>query len=223
MNIVGSKAGAKAMLLRQLSSFFFLSDAEEAAVSGEFDNALARCERSFSKTRNKYYSEAGATRFDPLQGCQWSRFLYELARCVFVGREMASVCDKLYALNKVMNSVDLYYQVALPDIFTFDHPLGSVLGRASFSDYFTFSQGCTVGNNRGVYPRFGRSVFMLSNSKVVGDCEIGDNVIIGANAYVKDTDVPGGSLVFGQSPNLVIKENRLDYVRDYAEQVFSYE
>ena len=31
MNIVGSKAGAKAMLLRQLSSFFFLSDAEEAA------------------------------------------------------------------------------------------------------------------------------------------------------------------------------------------------
>lgn len=79
MNIVGSKAGAKAMLLRQLSSFFFLSDAEEAAVSGEFDNALARCERSFSKTRNKYYSEAGATRFDPLQGCQWSRFLYELA------------------------------------------------------------------------------------------------------------------------------------------------
>lgn len=48
-------------------------------------------------------------------------------------------------------------------------------------------------------------------------------MIIGANAYVKDADVPGGSLVFGQSPNLVIKENRLDYVRDYAEQVFSYE
>ena len=48
MNIVGSKAGAKAMLLRQLSSFFFLSDAEEAAVSGEFDNALARCARSVS-------------------------------------------------------------------------------------------------------------------------------------------------------------------------------
>ena len=76
MIVVGSKAGAKATLLRQLGSLFFLDDAEEAAVSDEFDNALARCERSFSKTRNKYYSEAGATRFDPLPGCQWSRFLY---------------------------------------------------------------------------------------------------------------------------------------------------
>ncbi len=122
-----------------------------------------------------------------------------------------------------MNSVDLYYQVALPDIFTFDHPLGSVMGRASYSDYFTFSQGCTVGNNRGVYPRFGRSVFMLSNSKVVGDCEIGDNVIIGANAYVKDTDIPAVPSFSGKARISVIKENRLDYVRNYAEQVFSYE
>ena len=97
--------------------------------------------------------------------------------------------DKLYALNKAMASVDLFYQVELPDIFTFDHPLGSVMGRASYSDYFTFSQGCTVGNNRGIYPRFGQSVFMLSDSKVIGDCEIGSNVIIGANAYVKDVDI----------------------------------
>ena len=135
----------------------------------------------------------------------------------------ASVSDKLYALNKAMASVDLFYQVELPDIFTFDHPLGSVMGRASYSDYFTFSQGCTVGNNRGIYPRFGQSVFMLSDSKVIGDCEIGSNVIIGANAYVKDVDIPSNSLVFGQSPNLVIKENRADAVRSYVEEVFRYE
>ena len=131
--------------------------------------------------------------------------------------------DKLYALNKAMASVDLFYQVELPDIFTFDHPLGSVMGRASYSDYFTFSQGCTVGNNRGIYPRFGQSVFMLSDSKVIGDCEIGSNVIIGAPAYVKDVDIPSNSLVFGQSPNLVIKENRADAVRSYVEEVFRYE
>ena len=134
-----------------------------------------------------------------------------------------SVCDKLYALNKAMSSVDLFYQVALPDIFTFDHPFGAVMGRASYSDYFTFSQGCTVGNNRGVYPRFGQSVFMLSDSKIIGDCEIGSNVIIGANTYIKDTNVPDNSLVFGQSPNLVIKKDRADAVRAHAEQVFRYE
>ena len=201
------------LLLRQLSSFFVLSEDDKKAVEQSVPCALDKCERSFSKTRNKYYSEAGVTKFDPLHGRQWSRFLYELA----------SVSDKLYALNKAMASVDLFYQVELPDIFTFDHPLGSVMGRASYSDYFTFSQGCTVGNNRGIYPRFGQSVFMLSDSKVIGDCEIGSNVIIGANAYVKDVDIPSNSLVFGQSPNLVIKENRADAVRSYVEEVFRYE
>lgn len=68
VNIVGSEAGAKAMLLKQLNSLFFISKIEEAAIDGEFGRALARCQRSFSKTRNKYYSEASATKFDPLQG-----------------------------------------------------------------------------------------------------------------------------------------------------------
>lgn len=222
MKITGSKAEMKAMLLRQLSAFFLLNENEKTAINEELDNALARLDRSFAKTRNKYYSEAGVTKFDPLHGCQWARFLYELSRRIFMGGG-SSVCDKLYTLNRVMSSVDLFYQVALPDVFMFDHPLGSVMGRASYSDYFTFSQGCTVGNNRGVYPRFGHSVFMLSNSKVIGKCKIGDNVIIGANAYVKDTDIPANSLVFGQSPNLVIKENRTDAIRSYAERVFLYE
>ena len=223
MLMTQSMAEVKTMLLRQLGSFFFLSDKEEREIDLNIAHAMKRCERSFSKTKNKYYNEAGVTKFDPLHGCQWSRFLYELARCIFVGGGEASACDKLYALNKAMSSVDLFYQVALPDIFTFDHPFGAVMGRASYSDYFTFSQGCTVGNNRGVYPRFGQSVFMLSDSKIIGDCEIGSNVIIGANTYIKDTNVPDNSLVFGQSPNLVIKKDRADTVRAHAEQVFRYE
>lgn len=133
-----------------------------------------------------------------------------------------SVCDKIYALCKSMCGADLFYQVDLPDIFTFDHPLGSVMGRASYSNYFDFGQGCTVGNNHGIYPKFGESVFMLSNSKVIGNTKVGDNVIIGANAFVKDEVIPSGSLVFGASPNLVVKTGKGDYVREYAEEVFIY-
>ncbi len=116
----------------------------------------------------------------------------------------------------------MFYQAELPDIFTFDHPLGAVMGRASYTNYFSFGQGCTVGNNHGAYPVFGESVFMLSDSKVIGRSKIGDNVIIAANAFVKDEVVPSGSIVFGQSPDLTIKENKLDYVREYAESVFIY-
>lgn len=139
------------------------------------------------------------------------------------GGGVRSVCDKVYALNRALNSVDMYYEVQLPDVFTFDHPLGSVMGRADYGDYFTFSQGCTVGNNHGIYPRFGQRVFMLSDSKVIGDCEIGDNVIIAAGTYVKDADIPGDSLVFGASPNLIIKENRKAAVDTHAEGVFVYD
>lgn len=164
----------------------------------------------------------GIAKFDPLHGCQWAFFLYSISNCMFKSG-CGAVCDKVYALSKALCGADLFYEVDLPEIFTFDHPLGAVMGRASYGDYFTFGQGCTVGNNHGVYPTFGKSVFMLSDSKVIGGTVIGDNVIIGANSYVKDEKIPSGSLVFGSSPNLVVKTGRDDYVRAYAEKVFIYE
>lgn len=50
---------------------------------------------------------------------------------------------------------------------------------------------------------------MCAGTSIIGKCRIGDNVILGAGALIKDEDVPDNSLVFGQSPNLLIKKNRL--------------
>lgn len=212
------------LLIRQLSSLYFLNEAEAETLEGVLPKALERCEVCFSHVRNKYYSDiGGCTNLDPLHGCQHAFLLYTLARCIYLQKGSLPLCDKLYGLLRMMASVDLFYQVELPVIFTFDHPLGTVMGRARYSDYFSFSQGCTVGNNHGEYPSFGESVFMLSNSKVLGGCKIGSHVIISANTYIKDTDIPSGSIVFGQSPNLVIKTGRGDYVREYAEGIFRYE
>lgn len=211
------------LVVRQSSSLYQISDGEVAEIEAAIPGALAACEESFSRIRNKYYSDAsGEVRLDPLHGCQWAAFLYRLTRKLYVSGRGGGLCDKIYALLRVLSGADLFYQVELPDIMFFDHPLGAVMGRASYSDYFTFSQGCTVGNNHGVYPRFGESVFMLSDSKVIGNCRIGHDVIISAGAFVKDEDVPPGSLVFGQSPNLTIKTDKIDYVRNYAEGVFKY-
>lgn len=140
---------------------------------------------------------------------------------IFIGGE--EPCDKFYTLQKALSGADMYYQVELPEVFIFDHTVGSVVGRANYLNYFDFGQGCTVGNNKGVYPTFGESVFMMGDLKVLGDCRIGDYVIIGANAYVKDQDVPSSSLVFGRSPNLAIKENNFDYASKYTKTVFKYE
>lgn len=121
------------------------------------------------------------------------------------GGEVENFAEKIYYLNKILHSIDLFYEVELPSIFFFDHPLGSVMGRAKYSDYFSFLQGCTVGNNKGKYPIIGRNVSMLSNSKILGDCHIGNNVILSANSYVIDTDIPDNSIVFGQGRNITIK------------------
>lgn len=213
----------RAVLNRQLESLFPLSGEETAAIDAAWNATFGRLEVCFSRIRNKYYRRDGETFFDPLHGCQWTHFLYTLSNEIYRRGGVRSVCDKVYALNRALSSADLYYEVELPNIFTFDHPLGAVMGRAKYSDYFTFSQGCTVGNNHGIYPRFGRRVFMMSDSKVIGDCKVGDNVVIAANAYVRDQDIPGNSLVFGASPNLIIKERHKVSVDAYAEGVFVYE
>ena len=87
-----------------------------------------------------------------------------------------------------------------------DHPVGSVIGRAHYSNGFTFGQNCTVGNNKGIYPVIGENITLCANSAIIGNCHIGDNVTVGAYACVKDQDVPANSIVFGQSPNLIIKK-----------------
>lgn len=129
-----------------------------------------------------------------------------MSREIWHNTENRTLSDKIYYLNKALNGCDLYYEVNLPDFFTLDHPVGSVMGRAEYGDGFSFSQCCTVGNNRGIYPRIGKNVKMCAYSSIIGDCKVGDNVIIGANSGIKDCDVPENTVVFGQYPNNTFKE-----------------
>lgn len=88
--------------------------------------------------------------------------------------------------------------------------MGSVLGRANYDDNCYFYQGCTVGGNlRGgeeLYPTIGKNVAIYSNSKIIGNCIIGDNVILSANKYIKDVNISLDSIVFVQDKNIIIKE-----------------
>lgn len=111
-----------------------------------------------------------------------------------------------------MHCCDIYHAVELPEIFFFEHPVGSVFGRAKYGNYFFAMQNCTVGGNTDRmtgainYPIIGENVKMYSGSKVVGKSILGDNVILAANTYIKDAVIPNGATVFGSSPNLVIKD-----------------
>ena len=114
-----------------------------------------------------------------------------------------------------MNNVELFYEVELPKYFFLDHPLGSVMGRAVYGEYFTFSQNCTIGNNKGVYPQIGNFVCMMSGSKIIGKSVIGDNCIISANTYIKDAIVPSNTIVFSDGQKLIFKENKFDNIKNW--------
>jgi serine O-acetyltransferase len=166
----------------------------------------------FAASTNKYYNHNGEVRFSPYHSGQWCIFLYFLANSIFRKERWEAartLCDKLYFLNKAMNGLDLYYEVEMPDIFFLDHPVGTVMGRAKYSNHFSFGQNCTVGNNKGIFPEIGERVNMMSGSKILGKSRIGNNVIIAANAYIKDQDVPSHTIVFGSSPDLTFKSNTL--------------
>jgi serine O-acetyltransferase len=195
------------LLKKQLGNFFPLSKSDHLVLEESMSIVLDRAEYCFSKTTNRYYSKNGSPYFNPFHSGQYSIFLYYFSNTVYkTNYERKNLlADKIYYLNKAMNSLDLFYEVELPKVFFTDHAVGSVLARATYGEYFSFSQNCTVGNNKGVYPVLGENVVVGPGSMILGKCSIGSHVIVAANSFVKDTDIPSYSLVFGQHPNVVIR------------------
>ncbi len=200
-------------IFRQLQSFFPpLNEAEKQMIEACLEVVIPQCEYNFSHSENKYFSTVKdgrrITRFDAFHSIQWMTMLYYLSHELYLRK--SNLCDKVYYLNKIMHSVDLFYAIELPQIWSAEHPLGTVMGRAKYSNGFFFYQGCTVGGTKdkdGIihYPVIEENVRLYSNSSILGDCHIGKGAQIGAGAIVKNQDIPEGSVVFGESPNLIIK------------------
>ena len=202
-----SQSALVGLTLKQLRNFFPVLQEEEQLLVQSIERVMHRVEKCFDGTTNKYYHRDGEVYSNPFHSGQYCIYLYWLSRTMYeAGNNF--LADKIYYLNKIMNGCDMFYEVELPEVFMLDHPVGSVIGRGTFGDGFTFGQGCTIGNNNGIYPVIGRNVILCANAAIIGNCHIGDNVTIGAYACVKDQDVPENSIVFGQSPNLIIKTKK---------------
>lgn len=197
---------AKELVLFQLKNLYGIGDLELVSLNTEqlFDEAETFAFQSISGFYNKY----NTGEINPYNGVMYTNYLYWLSRLFYEsGKE--EIASKVYGLNKMLHSVDLFYAIELPPIWSCEHPLGAVMGRAKYGNRFFFYQGCTVGGNihKGhlEYPIIGEDVKMYSDSKILGKCIIGNNVTLAANAYVINQDIPDNCIVFGQSPNIVIK------------------
>ena len=186
MNMFVSKFELQDLVCRQLNNFFTLSDEDKSEITNVLDIVLNRCSVNFSASENKYISRG----FTPYHSVMYMIFLYYLSNEIYKRNICEGLCDKIYYLNKIMHSVDLFYAIDLPSRFGAEHPLGAVMGRAKYSDGFFFYQGCTVGgtddkNGNVHYPVIGENCHMFSNSCILGKSSIGRNVNIGAGAIVR--------------------------------------
>ena len=172
-------------------------------------DGLARLEYSFSKVKDKYFNENNAPVFNHLNSDHMVVLLYYIGNSGFKSGFDKNILEKMYYLNKIMHSVDIFYSVELPDIFCVAHPLGTILGHADYSDYFYVYQNVTVGSTKeGVYPTFGEGVACFSNTSIIGDCKIGNNVIFTANSTIINKDIPDNSMVTGYYPDNRVIANK---------------
>ncbi len=180
------------------------------------EDSLKRTHNCLGKSKNKYYI---VDDFSVYHTVKYSIYLYYLSNTIYLSGDV-ELAEKVYYLNKVLHSVDWFYAIELPEYFGAEHPLGCILGRAKYSNGFFVYQGCTVGGNRGYYPKIGANVIMHANSTILGNCSIGNNVLISTGAIVKDDNIPSDCIVFGQSPNLIIKENKKTFIYEYINNIW---
>ncbi|WP_217266739.1 hypothetical protein [Paenibacillus tianmuensis] len=161
-----------------------------------FEKAIHRTEFCFSHvTLSSYYKSQGPS-LNHLHSDQYAVFLWFLSNTVWVETENQILANKLFYLNKTLHGFSCMYDTKLPDIFLLLHTVGTVLGKANYSDFLVVAQGTTVGAHNGVYPVLGKGVSLLPYSSIVGRCTIGDRVSVGIGASVYQQDVRSDTVVF---------------------------
>lgn len=179
------------------------------ALAKYMPGTVDRVVHCFSHIRRKYFFENGSAVFNHLHGDQYSMFLYILCSEIHRRKGPEDAASKIFLLNKALHGIDAYYGIELPSIFMFVHPLGTILGKASYSDYFVIYQNCTVGSNEaGVYPSFEGPALLYAKASIIGDCRIGGDCVLGAGASVIDTHIPEKRVVLGSTPSLTLIPNK---------------
>lgn len=209
-----SKDALAAYLARQMSNVFPDREVAAAELKPFVEGGLERLALCFARISDKYLPAGREQQFNHRHTDHYAMFLYLVANAIRRMQGNLELADKAYALNKTLHAIDVYHEVELPEVFFFQHPLGTVLGRAHYGNYFMVYQRCTVGAKDQVYPTIGEGVVMFGGSAIIGDCTIGSNVWLSSGTTVLGQDVPDDSVVFGQSPNIAAKPTQRNIVRD---------
>lgn len=215
MKLSIEKSALITYLANQLS-LFYPDDADvKDALIQIMPTVIERMDHCFSHIHKKYYQDQGQAIFNHLNSDHYAMFLYLVSNQAY-RQGYIPIAEKAFLLNKALHGIDAFYAITLPDVFLFVHPVGTVLGNASYDNYLVVYQNVTVGSDKdGIYPAFGKAVVLYSKCSVIGQCKIGNNVSIATHSFVRNMDVTDDSVVVGLYPENKIKKNNQNNKQDF--------
>lgn len=206
MDRAGLERYVCALLERQFPDGRRFDPAQLAPAIGA---SLARLGRCFAGIARPKFAGPGGAVFNPLHPDHFSMFLALLANDVLKHMADRDTAFRLYYLNKALHALDVFPDTEMPEVFQFMHPTGTILGPARYGSHFCVYQNCTVGSSEnGVYPEFGDGVVLYAGARVIGACRIGSNVVVAANTFVIDRDVPDDTVVISEGIRPRFSPNR---------------
>ena len=107
-----------AYVAAQLTAFFPDRPLAARDVGAHVAHALERAEHCFSRVIVKRFGGDGAASFDHLNTDQYAMFLYLLSNTIFRAEGDPAVAAKVYALNKALHGLDVFYEIELPEVFS---------------------------------------------------------------------------------------------------------
>ena len=181
------------------------------AVDAHLDEALVRLARCIDGCAPWRPGE-----FNILQSSQHTIYLYYLANTIWTRSGDTAAPTRLFLMNKALNGIDLFYEIAMPEVFYVGHSVGIVLAKATYGNHLVLYQNTTVGRHKDQIPVIGDRVVLYPGSAVVAGAVIEDDVVVSQGVRVIGKTVPRGMMVFaGGAGELIFRPRPADLMAEY--------
>jgi serine O-acetyltransferase len=154
-------------------------------------------------------------RFDHYNSLQYASWLYLLGNEQHRRGGAGPLAARLFCLNRALNALDLFYAVALPEVFFISHGLGAVLGNASYGERLVLFQNVTVGRVGEDRPRVGSNVVLYPGAMVTGKAVIGNNCVVAAGTVLHGVEQPDNTVALQRGGKLEFRALGKDYSGAY--------
>ena len=186
-------------------------DTFRKAVDAHLDETLERLHRCINACAPWRPDE-----FNVLQSSQHCIYLYYLSNTIWTRSGDTAAPTRLFLMNKAFNGIDLFYEIAMPEVFYIGHSVGIVLAKATYGEYLVLYQGSTVGRHKQDIPQLGERVILYPGSAVIGRAVVEDGAVLSQGTRAINQRVRAGQMAFADAGGkLAFRPTPDDLIQEY--------